>query len=162
TLRTLLDKSFASSRRPPVAARGSPPPWLRAALRDAPRPRASARPPPRAADHATSSSPTSPRRPETGGPREPILTPRASRRRAAARRGGSQTTEHNVVGVRVAATKHESFLEAALDRHLARSREPSRSLRSFLIRAIESLESRRYVGGLKAQAGQRKCSHAVR
>lgn len=82
--------------------------------------------------------------------------------RAAERRSGSQKTEHNVVGVRVAATKHESFLEAALDRHLGRSRQPSRSLRSFLIHAIESLESRRYVGGLKAQAGQRKCSHAVR
>jgi len=78
------------------------------------------------------------------------------------RLSGSQETKQNVVGVRVAATEHESFLEAALDRHLGRTRQPTRSLRSFLIHAIDFFESRRYLFGPKAQIRQRKRSHAVR
>jgi hypothetical protein len=66
-----------------------------------------------------------------------------------------------MVRIRVAAAKHPSFLETALNRHLRGPRKPRRSFRSVLIYAIESIESHGHVLGVKVKVPQRECRDAV-
>jgi hypothetical protein len=66
-----------------------------------------------------------------------------------------------MVRICVAATKHPSLLETALNRHLRGPRKLRRSFRSVLVYAIKSSEPHGHLLGVKAKVPQRECRDAV-